>query len=92
MKIDRTFLEEVPQSATSTTLVETILTMAHSLGKRVIAEGIETAQQLEFLRERRCDIAQGFYLARPLPVGAMTDLLLAREFSKDEAGNIRAAG
>ena len=49
------------------TLVETIIVMAHALGKRVVAEGIETVEQLDFLRERRCDIAQGFFLARPGP-------------------------
>jgi EAL domain-containing protein (putative c-di-GMP-specific phosphodiesterase class I) len=65
VKVDRTFFEEVPQNPASATIVETIIVMAHALGKRVVAEGIENAGQLEFLRERRCDIAQGFYLARP---------------------------
>src|SRR3984885_15275829 len=65
VKIDRTFLDEVPQNPASATLVETIIAMAHALGKRVVAEGVETNEQLVFLRERRCDIAQGFYLARP---------------------------
>jgi diguanylate cyclase (GGDEF)-like protein len=78
VKIDRTFLEEVPQNPASATLVETIVVMSHALGKRVVAEGIETAEQLEFLRERRCDIAQGFYLARPLSTQAVTELLQAR--------------
>jgi diguanylate cyclase (GGDEF)-like protein len=61
VKIDRTFLDEVPQNPASATLVETIIVMAHALGKRVVAEGIETNEQLIFLRERRCDAAQGFY-------------------------------
>jgi diguanylate cyclase len=78
VKIDRTFLEEVPQNPASATLVETIVVMAHALGKRVVAEGIEAVEQLEFLRERRCDIAQGFYLARPLAPTAVTELLQAR--------------
>jgi diguanylate cyclase (GGDEF)-like protein len=78
VKIDRTFLDEVPQNPASATLVETIIVMAHALGKRVIAEGIETNEQLMFLRERRCDAAQGFYLARPLAAAAMTELLQAR--------------
>ena len=78
VKIDRTFLEEVPQNPASATLVETIIVMAHALGKRVVAEGIETNEQLIFLRERRCDAAQGFYLARPLAVAAITELLQAR--------------
>jgi diguanylate cyclase (GGDEF)-like protein len=93
VKIDRTFLEEVPQNPASTTLVETIIVMAHALGKRVVAEGIETAEQLQFLRERRCDSAQGFYLARPLSGQVVTELLQARAQSRnDEFGEVRAAG
>jgi diguanylate cyclase (GGDEF)-like protein len=93
VKIDRTFLEEVPQNAASSTLVETIIVMAHALGKRVVAEGIETVEQLDFLRERRCDIAQGFFLARPLSGQVVTELLQARTMAANpEIGDIRAAG
>jgi diguanylate cyclase (GGDEF)-like protein len=93
VKIDRTFLEEVPQNPASATLVETIIVMAHALGKRVVAEGIETAEQLEFLRERRCDLAQGFYLARPLSGQVVTELLQARAQAGDqEFGEVREAG
>jgi diguanylate cyclase (GGDEF)-like protein len=93
VKIDRTFLEEVPQNAASSTLVETIIVMAHALGKRVVAEGIETVEQLDFLRERRCDIAQGFFLARPLSGQAVTEILQARTIRSDPGINdIRAAG
>jgi diguanylate cyclase (GGDEF)-like protein len=93
VKIDRTFLEEVPQNPASATLVETIIVMAHALGKRVVAEGIETAGQLEFLRERRCDIAQGFYLARPLSCQVVTELLQARaQAGNDVVGEVREAG
>jgi len=92
VKIDRTFLEEVPQNPASSTLVETIVVMAHALGKRVVAEGIEAVEQLEFLRERRCDIAQGFYLARPLSTSAVTELLQARTMTAGSSGEIREAG
>lgn len=92
VKIDRGFLEEVPRNAAATTLVETILVMAHSLGKRVVAEGVETAEQFEFLRERRCDVAQGFYLARPLPETALTELLHARTLAFRTGEDLRAAG
>ena len=78
VKIDRAFLEEVPQNPQSATLVETIVVMSHALGKRVVAEGIEVVEQLEFLKERHCDVAQGFYLARPLATSAVTELLQAR--------------
>ena len=93
VKIDRTFLEEVPQNAASSTLVETIIVMAHALGKRVVAEGIETVEQLNFLRERHCDAAQGFFLARPLSGQAVTELLQVRTMSANpEISDIRAAG
>ncbi len=92
VKVDRTFLEEVPQNPASATLVETIIVMSHALGKRVVAEGIETVAQLEFLRERCCDIAQGFYLARPLSSQVVTELLQARAQSgDDEFGSVREA-
>jgi EAL domain-containing protein (putative c-di-GMP-specific phosphodiesterase class I) len=92
VKIDRTFLEEVPHNPSATTLVETILVMVHSLGKRVVAEGVETVEQLEFLRERRCDVAQGFYLARPLAETAATELLQARTHVNGDPSDLRAAG
>jgi diguanylate cyclase (GGDEF)-like protein len=93
LKVDCTLLEEVPQNPASSTLVETIIVMAHALSKRVVAEGVETPEQLEFLRERRCDIAQGFYLARPLSSQVVTELLQARAHSGDEQfGDVREAG
>jgi diguanylate cyclase (GGDEF)-like protein len=85
VKIDRAFLEEVPHGSAAVTLVDTILSMAHSLGKRVVAEGVETHEQLEFLRERRCDVAQGFYLARPLTEAALGELLAARAAALEPA-------
>ena len=92
VKIDRSFLAEVPQNPTAATLVETIIVMAHALGKRVVAEGIETLEQLDFLRERRCDAAQGFYLARPLAASAMTELLTGRAAGAAGASAEREAG
>jgi diguanylate cyclase (GGDEF)-like protein len=91
VKIDRRFLEDIPRSQASVTLVETILSMAHSLNKRVVAEGVETVEQLEFLRERGCDIAQGYYLARPLIDTAMTELLQTSDRHRTTAV-VRAAG
>lgn len=92
VKIDRTFLEEVPHNPASVTLVETIVVMAHTLGKRVVAEGVETMEQLDFLRERRCDIAQGFYLARPLTESALTEILQARTLADRIPAEVREVG
>lgn len=75
VKIDRSFLEDVPDNFASATLAETIISMAHALGKEVVAEGVETSEQLEFLRERGCDHAQGFFLAQPMPAAQVSELL-----------------
>src|SRR5580658_6542592 len=91
VKIDRSFLVNVPRDATAATLIETIIVMAHSLQKRVVAEGIETIEQLDFLRERRCDCAQGYYLARPLPAASVTELLSSRVYD-NSTEDARAAG
>ena len=77
VKLDRAFLKNVPGDDAAAQLVETVIVIAHSLGKRVVAEGIETIEQLDFLRGKGCDSVQGFYLARPLQAAAMTELLVS---------------
>jgi len=77
LKIDRSFIRGVPQDADSTAIATTIITLAHSLGMRVVAEGVETAEQLQFLRRHHCDAYQGAYLADPLPPEELAQMLLA---------------
>jgi EAL domain-containing protein (putative c-di-GMP-specific phosphodiesterase class I) len=84
VKIDRSFIDGVTDNPASAAMAEAIIAMAHTLGKRVVAEGVETAEQLEFLREQGCDLAQGYYLARPLPAPGMAELLAARQPDLDE--------
>jgi diguanylate cyclase (GGDEF)-like protein len=81
IKIDRSFMSEVPDNYQATTLLATIIDMAHALGKQVVAEGVETLPQLDYLRQRRCDVAQGFVLARPLNVADVTERLAQRSGS-----------
>jgi diguanylate cyclase (GGDEF)-like protein len=81
IKIDRSFMSEVPDNYQATTLLATIIDMAHALGKQVVAEGVETLPQLDYLRERGCDVAQGFVLARPLTVADVTERLAQRSGS-----------
>ena len=90
IKIDRSFIEGVATNVTAATLAETMITMAHALGKQVVAEGVESMEQLEFLRSRRCDYAQGFYFARPSTVADITSLLRGRRAA--ELPKLRAAG
>ncbi|MGH8220919.1 MAG: putative bifunctional diguanylate cyclase/phosphodiesterase [Steroidobacteraceae bacterium] len=92
VKLDRALLRDVPHDGESSALVEESIRIAHTLGKRVVAKGIERIEQLDFLRERGCDVAQGFYLARPLSAGALMELLLARSAAAAGDAAVREAG
>jgi len=67
LKIDRSFTTGIPQDQSDCAIAGTIVSMARQLGLRVIAEGVETLDQLEFLREAGCDEVQGYLYAAPLP-------------------------
>jgi EAL domain-containing protein (putative c-di-GMP-specific phosphodiesterase class I)/DNA-binding NarL/FixJ family response regulator len=75
LKIDRSFISHVDTNTSDQTIVEAILTMAHSLGFIVVAEGVETEGQLEVLRRQRCDLAQGYLFSRPLSADHCRELL-----------------
>jgi diguanylate cyclase (GGDEF)-like protein len=67
LKIDRSFTRDASNTAADAAIVGTIISLGHNLGKRVVAEGVETRGQIDFLRELKCDELQGFYFSRPLP-------------------------
>ncbi len=75
LKIDRTFIAEIVSNADDLALVEAIIVMGGSLGLTVIAEGVETPEQLELLRARGCHLIQGFHFSHPLSVGDLTQYL-----------------
>jgi diguanylate cyclase (GGDEF)-like protein len=77
LKIDYSFTQEIARSADDAAIALAIIRMGHSLHLEVIAEGVETASQLAFLRRHKCDQIQGYYFSRPLPVSAMEQLLRA---------------
>ncbi len=66
LKIDRSFIAGIPDDRESIALVEAIIAMSHALGMSVIAEGVETLEQWQFLQKVGCDKAQGYYFSRPL--------------------------
>ncbi|HJV12090.1 MAG TPA: EAL domain-containing protein, partial [Burkholderiales bacterium] len=67
LKIDRSFVKDMANDKADATIVRTIIEMAHTLGFTVVAEGVESEEQATFLRLLRCDQAQGFLFARPMP-------------------------
>ncbi len=66
LKIDKSFVEDLDQDIDSRLIVKTIIDMAHNLGFQVIAEGVETEAQMNFLRDNGCDEIQGYYFSKPL--------------------------
>ena len=75
VKIDRSFVRDVNDDTNDAAIAKAIISMAHNLGLRVVAEGVETAEQMEFLSRNRCDEFQGFLLARPMPLEALVRFL-----------------
>ncbi|MCP4254277.1 MAG: EAL domain-containing protein, partial [Candidatus Scalindua sp.] len=65
LKIDRSFVDDVTTNTDDATIVKSIISLAHNLGLKVIAEGVETKEQLEFLRLYDCDEVQGFLVGKP---------------------------
>lgn len=68
IKIDRTFIKGLPQNQDDATITAAILLLAHQLGMEVVAEGVETVEQLNFLHEKGCDMIQGYYISPPQPL------------------------
>lgn len=86
VKIDRSFIKDLPHDADDAAITRAVIAMARSLRIRVVAEGVETAEQLEFLRAHECDECQGFHLSEPLPADELA--AFARGWAR-EAGSLR---
>ncbi len=85
IKIDRSFVQNVETSSDDAAIVQGVISMAHHLGLTVVAEGIETEAQRAILTRYGCDILQGYFFARPMPMADLTDYLR-------QTGQIRQVG
>ncbi len=75
LKIDRSFITDVTRRHDDAIITRAVINLAHNLGIRVVAEGVETEEQLEFLKQHRCDMAQGYLMSRPVPAGDLPDVI-----------------
>jgi len=73
LKIDRSFVNDIHTESDSAEIVSAVISLAHNLGLIVVAEGVETEEQLLFLSDLQCDIFQGYYFSRPLPANEFFD-------------------
>lgn len=75
LKIDQSFVRDLISDSNDADIVGTIIAMGHLLGLRVIAEGVETSEQFDFLLSKKCDEVQGYYISKPLPPDQVVKLL-----------------
>ncbi|RTQ36942.1 EAL domain-containing protein [Variovorax gossypii] len=89
VKIDRSFINDLSQDADARALIDGIITLSHGLRMKVVAEGIETVAQLEYLRSHGCDEAQGYWLCKPVPADEARDFM-ARHLRNQFAPSVLA--
>lgn len=85
LKVDQSFIRGLETSQVDLEVTSTIIGLAHSLNMKAIAEGVETREQLDIVRDLGCDVVQGFYFSRPVPEVEMVDLLTSLDTSLDGA-------
>jgi EAL domain-containing protein (putative c-di-GMP-specific phosphodiesterase class I) len=80
LKIDKSFIDDIPFHQDDMEIAATIIAMGHILGFKVLAEGVETAEQLAFLQEKGCDFYQGYIKSKPIPAEEFAELLRSSKF------------
>jgi EAL domain-containing protein (putative c-di-GMP-specific phosphodiesterase class I) len=78
LKVDRTFIREITTNVEDAAITKAVIAMANTMDIRVIAEGVETKEQLIYLTEKHCHEIQGYYLSRPMPAHEVCSLIDAR--------------
>jgi EAL domain-containing protein (putative c-di-GMP-specific phosphodiesterase class I) len=86
IKIDRSFVNRITNSVEDAAIVRLLIAMAHNLGLRVVAEGVETEAQAAFLLKEQCEEAQGYLYARPLPAAEFETYLKGRRLGLPAEG------
>jgi len=87
LKIDQSFVRDVTTDAGAAGICRAVITLAHQLGMRVMAEGVETAAQVGYLKRNECDLFQGYYFSKPVVAEKALEMLRHRYISRDEIGD-----
>jgi EAL domain-containing protein (putative c-di-GMP-specific phosphodiesterase class I) len=87
LKVDRSFIRDLPEDPDDKAITEAIIAMGKTLSLTVIAEGVETADQLAFLASESCDEVQGYLVGRPQPIAAYAEAV-GRERDRDEVASV----
>ena len=91
LKIDRSFITDLMSRAEDASIVQAIISLAHGLRLKVVAEGVETPEQLEFLKSLGCDQYQGYHFSEPLPATVFSELVREQQQSEDRLSDESAA-
>jgi len=87
IKIDKSFVDEIPKSHTHCMIVESIIILAHKLGLKAVAEGVENEAQYHFIKEAGCDQIQGYYFSRPVSVDSLREKVVAMNSPPDSVNS-----
>lgn len=87
LKIDRSFVKDIGIDSNGEAIVKAILALAHSLNLQVVSEGVEEESHVNFLREHECELLQGYYFSRPLPLEEVTEVLRQEKIKWDNTLN-----
>lgn len=79
LKIDRSFVKDLPEDSNGAAIIAGIIALGHSLNLKIVAEGVETQEQREFLKKEGCDIIQGYLLSKPLPTHELEEWILQEQ-------------
>ena len=73
LKIDQTFIKKIPQNQNDIAITSAVIALGHNLGLEIVAEGVETTEQILYLTDHECDLVQGYFLSRPVPANKITE-------------------
>lgn len=76
IKIDKMFIDDIDTFVENQVITKAIISLAHNMGMKIVAEGVETFEQLAYLKNTECDIIQGYYFSKPLPANELADFFL----------------